>query len=99
MWAEDIDEISVEYEEDGVQRVKQEDKVIVARGGWPVIVFLYREWDEATQAFGPAKITLRKYRKQHGTYRQESKFNIGNLTQAAAISEVLSRWAPKTAAE
>lgn len=32
MWAEDIDDISVEFEEDGVQVVRQEAKEVVARG-------------------------------------------------------------------
>ena len=92
MWVEDIDEISVEYEEDGVLLVKQEAKVVIARGAWPVIAFLFRERDAATGAYGPPKVTLRKFRKQQGTYRLESKFNIGNLVQAAAIAETLAGW-------
>ena len=92
MWVEDIDEISIEYEENGVLLVKQEDKVVVARGAWPVIAFLYREHDAATGAYGPQKVSLRKFRKQHGTYRMESKFNIGNLGQVASIAGTLAKW-------
>jgi len=93
MWAEDIDDITVEYEDNGVQLVKQEAKEVITRGTWSTIAFLYRDWDTKTNAFGPPKITLRKYRKQKGTYRQESKFNMGSLAQAADISVVLKRWA------
>ena len=92
MWAEDIDEITVNYEEDGVLLVKEEAKVVIARGAWPVLAFLYRELVPATKEYGAKKVTLRKFRKQHGTYRIEAKLNIGNLTQAAAIAEALRVW-------
>ena len=95
MWVENIDEITVEYEENGVLLVKQEAKEVITRGTWTTIAFLYREWDAKTNAFGPPKITLRKYRKLQGTYRQESKFNISNFEQASSIADVLKGWADK----
>jgi hypothetical protein len=97
MWAEDIDDITVAYEEDGVEVVKEEAREVIARGTWPVIVFCYRDWDRTAERHGPRKYTLRKFRKQHGVYKMESKFNIGNPTQAAAISVVLARWASEDA--
>lgn len=99
MWAEDIDDITVEYEEDGVLVVKQEDRRVISRGTWPVLAFLYREWDAAANAYGPAKVTLRKFRKQHGSYRMESKFNIGQAAQAAAIADILREWAGTVAGQ
>jgi len=93
MWVEDVEDIQVEYEQDGVLLIKQEDKAIITRGTWATIAFLYREWDARENAYGPLKVTLRKYRKQKGAYRQESKFNIGSLEQAAAVAEVLAGWA------
>ncbi len=98
MWAEDIDDITVEYEEGGVQVIRQEAKEIIARGTWPVLVFRYREWDPASESYGPAKFTLRKFRKQHGSYRMESKFNIGSPAQALSIAGVLQRWASEAGA-
>ncbi len=92
MWVEDIEDIGIEYEQDGILVIKQEDKAIITRGTWATIVFLYREWDARANAYGPPKVTLRKYRKQRGAYRQEAKFNIGSLDQAAAVAEVLARW-------
>jgi hypothetical protein len=96
MWAEDIDEITVEYEENGITVVKQEAKEIIARGTWPVLAFRYREWDPKTEDYGSVKFTVRKFRKQNGSYRMESKLNIGNPAQALAISEVLHRWVDET---
>ncbi|NOZ02793.1 MAG: hypothetical protein GXP54_13025 [Deltaproteobacteria bacterium] len=95
MWVEDVDDITVEYEQDGVLLVKQEDKRIISRGTWSTIVFLYRDWNRKTDDYGPLKMTLRKYRKLKGTYRQESKFNIGSADQARAIAEVLKEWSDR----
>ena len=92
MGAAAVDDITVEYEDNGVLLVKQEGKEIITRGTWCTIAFLYRDWDAKTNAYGPQMITLRKYRKQAGTYRQESKFNLGSLAQAASVSDVLKRW-------
>lgn len=93
MWSDDIDEITVEYEEDGVQVVKEEAKAIVARGAWPVLMFRYREWSKSENCFGPQKYTIRKYRKRNGSYRIEAKFNIGKPEQAVEIARVLNEWA------
>jgi hypothetical protein len=98
MWVEDIDEISVEYEDNGELLVKQEAKAIIARGAWPLLAFLYRDRDPKTGEFGPIKATVRKFRKQHGTYRLESKINLGNLEQARQVAEVLLGWAGKESA-
>jgi len=95
MWIEDIDEVSVEYEEDGVLRIRQEDKVVITRGAWPVVLFLYRERDAETGEYGQLKVSLRKFRKQRGAYRIESRFNIGSLAQAAAIAGALASWAER----
>jgi len=93
MWSDDVDEITVEYEEDGVQVVKEEAKKVIARGAWPVLMFRYREWSRADNAFGDPKYTIRKYRKRNGSYRIEAKFNIGKPGQAVEIAKTLAEWA------
>lgn len=93
MWSDDVDEITVEYEEEGIQVVKEEAKEIIARGAWPVLMFKYREWSRAENAFGAPKYTIRKYRKRNGSYRIEAKFNIGKPEQAIEIARTLSAWA------
>lgn len=93
MWVEDIDDISIEYEENGELVIKQEAKAVVAHGTWPLILFLYRERDPKTGEFGPLKVSVRKFRKQHGTYRLEGKVNIGSLEQACRIASLIIEWA------
>ncbi len=93
MWPEDLEDISVEYEENGVLLVKQEAVEVISRGGWPVLLFSYREMDQKTGDYGRLKFSLRKYRKRQGVYRPEAKFNIGNAGQAVAIAKTLMDWA------
>jgi len=93
MWSDDVDEITVQYEEDGTLVVKEDAKKIIARGAWPVLMFKYREWSKTENDFGTPKYTIRKYRKRNGSYRIEAKFNIGKPEQAVEIARTLTEWA------
>ncbi|HDS15217.1 MAG TPA: hypothetical protein ENN66_01030 [Proteobacteria bacterium] len=90
--AETVDEITLNYEEDGQQLVKELDKEILTRGAWTTILFRYRQWDKKTEAFGKDLFTIRRYRKVQGNYLPQSKFNISNREQAAKIVAVLEKW-------
>jgi len=91
--AENIDDITINYQdEEGTQLVKEVDKVILSRGSWCTIVFLYQELDRKTNEFGPQKATIRRYKKSGGVYRQQSKFNISGEKQGLQISEALTKW-------
>ncbi len=91
--AETIDEISINYEdEEGRLIVRELDKEILSRGAWTTIMFLYREMNRQTGEYGPEKVSIRRYRKVSGVFRQQSKFNISNAKQGRNISAVLDRW-------
>ncbi len=90
--AETIDEITMNYEEDGQLLVKELDKEVLSRGAWTTILFRYQQWDRKKEEFGPEMFTIRRYRKSGGNYSQQSKFNISNRKQAARIVETLQRW-------
>ena len=90
--AETIDEITVNYEENGRQVVEELDKEILTRGAWTTILFRFREYDDAKDDFGPEKYTIRRYRKIGGEFRFQSKFNISSAKQARQIVDTLSRW-------
>lgn len=91
--AENIDDISINYEdEEGTQLVKELEKVILSRGSWTTIVFLYQDLDRKTGEFGPQKATIRRYKKTGGVFRQQSKFNISGAKQGMQISEAMSKW-------
>lgn len=90
--ASTVDEITIEYVENGVTTIKELDKVILTRGAWTTIVFKYQDWDKRKEEYGPIKYSIRRYQKKNNEYRSKSKFNISNKEQAEKIIEVLSNW-------
>ncbi len=51
--ASNVDEITINYEENEVLLVKELDKVILSRGGWATIIFRYQQWDPRKEDYGP----------------------------------------------
>jgi hypothetical protein len=90
--AETIDSIDIEYTEDDKVVVKQLDKNVLTRGSWTTIMFLYQELDKNTDQYGQPKVSIRRYQKRNGVYRQQSKFNISSAKQAHEIVETLLKW-------
>ena len=87
-----VEELTVTYEEDGIQIVKEIDKAVLSKGAWATVVFRYQEWDRAKEVYGPDKYTIRRYKKSGGDYRQQSKFTISSPDQARKLIEVLQGW-------
>jgi hypothetical protein len=90
--SENVDELTVNYEEDGVLVVKELDKEVLTKGSWATLLFRYQELDQAKGEFGPDKFTIRRYQKRNGQYLAKAKFNISSVAQAEKIVETLSRW-------
>jgi len=90
--AETVDDITMNYFENGQQLVKELDKVILSKGAWSTILFKYQDWDRQKNDFGPVKFSVRRYQKREGTYRPKSKFNISSVDQALKLIEGLNNW-------
>jgi len=90
--ATSIDDISLNYEEEGVLLVKEIDKEVLSKGAWTTIIFRYRNWDRAKEEYGKDMYSIRRYQKRQGEYFQKSKFNISSLEQAKKIIDTLKRW-------
>lgn len=90
--AEHIDDLSINYEEDGILLVKELDKAILSKGSWATIVFRYQEWNKNKEAYGAEKYSIRRYRKTGGVYRQQGKFNISSANQAQKLIDILQNW-------
>ncbi len=87
-----IDELTVNYEENGQQVIKEIDKAILTRGAWTTIIFRFQEWKNDTDSYGPDKYVIRRYKKTGGEFRMQSKFNISNKEQAKKIVAALNTW-------
>ncbi len=90
--AESVDELSIEYIEDGVTTVKELDKRVLSKGAWATIIYRYQDWNRQKQEYGPDKYSIRRYQKRNGLYGQKSKFNISSKDQAQKIIAALNEW-------
>lgn len=90
--ATDVDELTVDYEDDGVLVSKQLDKIILTKGAWSTIIYRYQDWDRKKEVYGPDKYSIRRYQKRNGQYQQKSKFNISSADQAKKIINALETW-------
>lgn len=86
------EDLSISYSEEGIETIRELDKYILSKGAWTTILFRYQEWDNASQAYGPIKYSIRRYQKRNGQYWLKSKFNISSNDQARKIIDVLSQW-------
>jgi hypothetical protein len=90
--AAEIDEITINYEEEGLLLVKELDKEVLTKGAWTTILFRYQEYDRKKEEYGSEKYSIRRYQKRNGQYLPKSKFNISSAEQAKKIIETLGRW-------
>lgn len=93
--ASDVDDITIQYEEDGVVIVKEIDKEILSKGAWATVMFRYQQWDKRKNEYGSDAYAIRRYQKVHGEYMQKSKFTISSSKQAEKIVEALQKWLEK----
>lgn len=91
---ESVNDLTIEYEEDGTIVVKQIDKAILSKGAWATILFRYQQWQPEENTYGPDKYLIQRYKKSGGEYRRQSKFNISSAEQARKLVDALLAWLP-----
>ncbi len=89
--AENINDITVNYEEDGELLVEELEKVILTRGAWTSILFRYRERDRQSGGMGAPKATLRRYQKYQGVFKKRDAINL-SADAARALIGALQQW-------
>ena len=87
-----IEDLTITYEEEGIEITKQLDKKILSSGAWATVIFKYQQWNRAKNEYGPDRYTLRRYRKRNNEYMQQSKFTISSNDQAEKIIDALQGW-------
>ena len=93
--AETLDELTYDYEEDGVLVRKELDRAVLTKGGWATMMFLFQELDRKSGKFRAPKMAIVRFKKSKGSYRKQSSFNISSEKQARQIAEVFEQWYPK----
>ena len=89
--AENINDITVNYEEEGELVVEELEKVILNRGAWTSILFRYRERERQSGQMGPPKATLRRYQKYQGVFKKRDAINLSADT-ARTLASTLDLW-------
>lgn len=90
--ANTVDELTIEYTENGTVTTKELDKIVLTKGAWSTLLYRYQDWDNTKQCYGPEKYSIRRYQKRDGEYKQKSKFNISSADQAEKIIAALQGW-------
>lgn len=90
--SETIDDLTIAFSEDNIEKVRELGKQILSKGAWTTILYRYQDWDNGKQTFGPAKYSIRRYQKRNNQYWQKSKFNISSDDQARKIISILTEW-------
>lgn len=87
-----IEDLTINYEEDGVLIVKETGKEVLSKGAWTTILYKYNNLDRKTGEYGKDMYTIRRYQKRQGEYMMKSKFNISSTEQAKKIINILEVW-------
>lgn len=95
--AETLDDLTYNYEEDGTLVRKELDRVVLTKGGWATMMFLFQELDRKSGQFRSPKMAIVRFKKSHGSYRKQSSFNISSEKQARQITAVFDGWYPQIA--
>ncbi|KPK10828.1 MAG: hypothetical protein AMJ56_07160 [Anaerolineae bacterium SG8_19] len=90
--AREINDLTVNWEDDGILVVKELDKVVLSKGAWSTIIYRYQDWDRQKGEYSQDRFTIRRYQKRNGEYQQKSKFNISSRDQAKNIIKALEKW-------
>jgi len=88
----DVDDLTVDYTDNGIQTVKELDKQILTKGAWATIIYRYQDWDRSKETYSADRFTIRRYQKRNGEYQQKSKFNISSADQAKKLIGALENW-------
>jgi hypothetical protein len=90
--AETLDELTYDYEDQGVLVRKELAKEVLTKGGWATVMFLYQELDKANGKFRAPKIAIVRFKKAKGVYRKQSSFNVSSEKQARQITAIFEKW-------
>lgn len=88
----ELDELTVNYEEEGVLVRKELERVYLSKGAWATVLFRYQEMNPQTGGYRSPKAMIVRFRKVKGVYRKQSSFTISSAKQALALAEILQRW-------
>jgi hypothetical protein len=89
--ATSVNDLTVQWEEDGTLKVRELDKHVLSDGPWATVMFRFEESDRQG-GFRAPKVSIRRYQKKRGGYVFHSKFTVSSDEQGREIARVLDEW-------
>ena len=90
--AENIDDLTIAFYQDDRNVLKELEKTVLTRGNWTTIMYLFQELNKKTNEYEAPKVSIRRYQKRGGVYKQQSKFNISSAKQGKEMANILVKW-------
>ena len=97
--AENIDDLTISFYQDDRNVLKELEKIVLTRGNWTTIMYLFQELNKKTNEYEAPKVSVRRYQKRGGIYKQQSKFNISSAKQGREMAAILLKWFPEGSIE
>ena len=69
--AETLEELTYDYEDEGVLVRKEIARVVLTKGSWATLMFLFQELDRAKGKFRAPKMAIVRFKKSKGSYRKQ----------------------------
>lgn len=92
-----VDELTVNWTEEGVQKIKELHKSVLATStSWATVAYLFQENDGAGGWRAP-KVSLRRYRKRGKGWIVDKHLTLSGRKQALAVADAIRAWFPPDA--
>lgn len=94
--AKNVDELTVNWAENGALRVRELDKVVLSTStSWATVAFLFQEADpdpDAAGAWRAPKVSIRRYRKRGGKFQVDKHLTLSTEKQAVDFAGAVTSW-------
>jgi hypothetical protein len=88
----DPNELSLDFEEDGKLVRKTIKKVVMAKGAWVRVVYLYQDLNRKKNEFGALKVSVALYKKAKSIYQFQKEFSFSSAAMAKQAAEIIQAW-------
>lgn len=92
--ARTVDELTVNWTENGALKVRELDKVVLSTStSWATVAFLFQEHDaEDPSGWRAPKVSIRRYRKRGGKLHVDKHLTLSTEKQALDLAAAISSW-------
>lgn len=88
---QNLDDITMNIEENGVEISREIDRIVLERRGWATVAIAYQERKKEDEPFSGARFILLKLRSSGDGWKLESKFKISDAGAAEEIARFILR--------